>query len=94
MLTELISKFEPGEFIALAAVVLGISAGIIALVTAIISVAIGRYRERQLTADLIHSLADRGMSAEEIERLVRASAIGKLNDLRQLIAQRLAGQRL
>ena len=94
MLTELISKFDPDEFIGLAAVVLGISAGIIISVTAVICGAIRRYRERQLAADLIHSLADRGMSAEEIERLVRASAVGEPQDLRQLVAQRLGAQRL
>ena len=43
--------------------------------TGIIAGAIRRYRERLLAADLIHALADRGMSAEEIERVVRASAI-------------------
>ncbi|HUT94090.1 MAG TPA: hypothetical protein VMY37_31805, partial [Thermoguttaceae bacterium] len=73
MLLELLSKFDPDEIIGLSAVVLGISAGIIISVTAIICGAVRRYRERLLAADLIHSLADRGMSAEEIERVVRAS---------------------
>lgn len=81
MLQELFSKFDPDEIIALSAVVLGISAGIIISVTAIICGAVRRYRERQLAADLIHALADRGMSAEEIERVVQASAIMSPDDL-------------
>jgi hypothetical protein len=56
--------------------VLGISAGVIISVTAIVCGAVRRYRERQLAVDLIHSLADRGMTADEIERLVVASAVG------------------
>jgi hypothetical protein len=88
MLSELITKFQPDELIGLVAVVLGIPAGVIFLVTAIVSGHIRRYRERQLAADLIHDLADRGMSAEEIERVVRASAIETPEDLPKLVRRR------
>jgi hypothetical protein len=74
MLSELLSKMGPGQLIGLTAVVFGISAWVIISLTAIICGTVSRYRRRQLAADLIHDLADRGMSAEEIERLLRASA--------------------
>jgi len=90
MLVELLSKFDPDEIIGLSAVVLGISAGIIISVTAIICGAVRRYRERQLAADLIHALAERGMSAEEIERVVQASALESPDDFADLpIGRRL-----
>jgi hypothetical protein len=78
---------DPEDLIPLSAIVLGISAGIIISVTAIICGAIRRYRERQLAMELIHSLVDRGMTAEEIERLVIASAVEEPEELREMVDQ-------
>ncbi len=84
MVSDLLSKVDGEELIALTAVALGISAAIIIAVTAIISSQIRRYRERVLTANLIHDLVDRGMSADEIERVVQVSAIQTSEDSPEL----------
>ncbi len=80
MLDDLLSKIMPGEIIPLVAITLGISAGIIISLGAIIAGQVRRYRERQIATNLIHDLVERGLSADEIERLVRASAVQSPED--------------
>ena len=78
---EFLSGIPSPFLIPVVAIVMGISAGIIISVTAIVSAHIRRYRERALMANLIHEMVERGMSAEEIERLVAVSAIQSQEDL-------------
>ena len=72
---DFLSRIPSGDIVAVAAIVLGISAGIIIAVTSIISTQIRRYRERRLSADLAQDMLDRGMSADEIAQVLRAAAI-------------------
>ena len=78
-ISDLISRM--GDSISpVLAIVLGISAGVIIAVTAIISGHIRSYRERHLMANLIQDMVDRGMPADEIERLAKLAAIKMPDD--------------
>ncbi|MFH1921734.1 MAG: hypothetical protein ABIP48_17865 [Planctomycetota bacterium] len=85
---EFLSKVPAGDVFPVIAVILGILAGVIISVTAIVSGQVRRFRERQLAMDLIHDLADRGMPSDEIERLVRASEVKDFKSLRDVIGHR------
>lgn len=74
MLQELVSKMQPNDLIPVLAISLGVGAGVLIAITAIITGSFRRYRERELAANLIHELLERGLPTDEIERLVRASA--------------------
>jgi hypothetical protein len=87
MVEEFISKINSGDVIPLTAIVLGILAGVIITVTGIISSAVRRYFERQMAANLIHELLDRGLPVEEIERLVVASAVESPEEAEKLVEQ-------
>jgi hypothetical protein len=67
-MTEILSKFEPGELIGLVAVAGGIVLMLICGVASIISD--GLYKVRQLA--LKQEMLERGMSAEEIESVIEA----------------------
>ena len=82
MLEELVSKIHPGDLVGLAAVVLGILAGVVITVTAVVVGSIRRYRERKMTIGLVQDLLDRGLAPDEIERLVVASGGENPGDLR------------
>lgn len=69
-MTEILSKFEPGELIGLVAVAGGIGLVLICGVAGIISD--GVYKVRQLA--LKQEMLERGMSAEEVERVIEAGS--------------------
>ena len=83
MLEELVSKIHPNDLVGLAAVVLGILAGLLITVTAIVAGSIRRYRERKMTIGLVQDLLDRGLAPDEVERLVIASGGADPADLRE-----------
>ena len=87
MIEEYISKIMPGDVIAVTAIALGILAGVIIAVTAIITCAVRRYFERQMARTLIHELLDRGLPSPEVERLVMASAIESPEEIENLVEQ-------
>lgn len=85
---ELISKISGSQLITLSAIILGILAGIIIPVVAILSSHIRGHRDRQLAANLIRDMAERGFTVDEIERLVRLSVIEDAEDMEKLVANR------
>jgi hypothetical protein len=90
---DFLSQTNSENLVALAAIVLGISAGTIIAVTAIISTQIRQYRERRLSAELAQDMLDRGMSAEEIAQVLRAAAIeSSEGSLRQQLRARILGK--
>ncbi|MHC4404316.1 MAG: hypothetical protein ACYTG0_32075 [Planctomycetota bacterium] len=62
------------DIVPVTAIVLGVTAGVVISITAIISGTVRRFRERKVTTNLIQDMLDRGMSTDEIERLVKLSA--------------------
>ncbi len=83
MLEELVSKIHPNDLVGLAAVVLGILAGLLITVTAIVAGSVRRYRERKMTIALVQDLLDRGLAPDEVERLVVASGGADPADLKE-----------
>jgi hypothetical protein len=67
-MTELLSRFAPGEFIALVAVVGAMSCGITAIIMGI------RYalRQAEISTALKQDMLDRGMSPDDIRTVVEA----------------------
>lgn len=74
MIEELVKKMLPGDLIPVLAIVFGIGAGVVIAITGIIVGNIRRFREREMTTNLVHELLERGLPTDEIERLVRAAA--------------------
>jgi hypothetical protein len=66
---EFLDKFNPGEIIALAAVILGP----LIVITAIISNQWRRVRVAEIEGALKQQMLDKGMTAAEIEQVMRAS---------------------
>jgi hypothetical protein len=73
MIDELVSKLKPGDLIPVLAIVLGVGAGVVIAITAIVVGSVRRFRERELAERMIHDLLERGLPTDEIERLVRAA---------------------
>ncbi len=73
MLDQLISKLQPSDIIPVVAMAMVFGTALIGVIAAVIAGTVHRFREQQLRADLIRELVERGLSADEIERLVRAT---------------------
>ena len=73
-MTELLSKFSPGELIAFAAVVGGLLCGIICGTTAIVTDHWLKIRQIETVAALKQDMLNRGMSAEEIRTVIDAGS--------------------
>jgi hypothetical protein len=73
MFDELLSKLQPHDLIPVLAIVLGVCAGVVIAITAIIVGSVRHFRERELAEKMIHDLLERGLPTDEIERLVRAA---------------------
>jgi hypothetical protein len=67
---SLLEQFGPATFIGLVAVVMGC----LIPLTAIVSSFWYKHRKLQVEATLKHEMLSRGMSAEEIERILRAGS--------------------
>jgi hypothetical protein len=70
-MNELIAKMQPGEFIGLVAIVSGVLAGIIIPSVLIVTLYLRNSRRDSMEYDLKREMLDRGMSADDIERVIR-----------------------
>jgi hypothetical protein len=71
----LVNRLPSGEIFALLVVLTGLVVGLIIAVTAIIVSNWRRVRQLDIEGTLKQDMLQRGMSAEDIERVIRASAI-------------------
>jgi hypothetical protein len=67
-MSELFSRFEPGEFIGLVAVAGGLLCGLVAIVMGIWH----EHRKTEVSAALKQEMLNRGMTADDIERILNA----------------------
>jgi hypothetical protein len=67
---ELLSRFDPGQFIGLTAVVGGLTCGALGIVSGVWLA----NRKSELSAGLKRSMLERGMSAEEIRVVMEAGS--------------------
>jgi hypothetical protein len=78
-MSELLSKFSPGELIGLTAVIGGFICGVVA-----IAMGIGfAMRKAELDAGLKKSMVERGMSAEEIRMVMDSGTCAPLEHGKQ-----------
>ena len=66
---ELLNKFEPGELIALTAVV----GGALVAIIAVVSYQWGKVRVAELDSALKQQMLEKGMSADEIEQVMKVT---------------------
>ena len=71
--TTLVEGFEPKERFALTLVLLGVTAGVVLIVSCVSVAAWNDVRKRESDNELKRDLLDQGKSAEEIERLLHPS---------------------
>jgi hypothetical protein len=84
-MTELLSRFEPGEIIGLLAVAGGLLIGLICGPTAIIADYWHKIRRVETEAALKQDMLSRGMSAEDIQTVIDAGSDGSRKNLRYKI---------
>jgi hypothetical protein len=71
-MAELLSRFDPGEFIGLVAVL----GGFLCAISAVLGGAWRSVRRAEITAALKQDMLNRGMSAEEIRTVIDAGSGG------------------
>jgi len=77
-MTELLSRFEPGEFIGLVAVTGGLLCGIMGIVMGVWH----QVRQAEIATALKQDMLDRGMSPDDIRTVVEAGLNGSQKALR------------
>lgn len=78
-MTDLLSKFDAGELIAITSVVGGLLCGI----TAIVAGTWAKVRRTEIAAALKHEMLNRGMSADEIRTVLDAGSKSSRKALNQ-----------
>ena len=78
-LWEWLSKLDDGERLALSVVVVIFSMVAVVVVTSVVATTIRGIYKQRLDDALKRELLDRGMSAEEIERVVAAKSGGRIS---------------
>jgi len=73
-MTELLSKFDSGEFIGLVAVAGGLLCGTLCGFTAIVMGSWVEIRKTETTAALKQDMLNRGLSADEIRTVIEAGS--------------------
>jgi hypothetical protein len=79
-MTELLSRFEPGEFIGLVAV----AGSMLSLIIGILSGTWLKARRADIAAALKQDMLNRGMSADDIRTILEAGSKCAHRDLRSL----------
>ncbi|MHC4177708.1 MAG: hypothetical protein ACYSWU_09380 [Planctomycetota bacterium] len=79
-MSELLSKFDPIEFVIWTAVAGGLLVGLVSAVTAIVGAFWESIRESQMTTTLIQDMLDRGVPTEEIVDVVLAFGVEEPED--------------
>ncbi len=87
-MTELLSRFDPGEFIGLIAVAGGLLCGIICGTSAILTDYWHKNRKAEIEAALKQDMLNRGMSADEIRMVIDAGSKASRKALRRECCER------
>jgi Mg/Co/Ni transporter MgtE len=91
---ELFSRLSPADLAVVLTVVPVIGLGLLFIVLVAVAKLIARYHERQLATSLILEMLDRGMSADDIVRVLSAAGLEdrreELLSLRQRLRQKLS----
>jgi siroheme synthase (precorrin-2 oxidase/ferrochelatase) len=77
-LTHLIERSDPGEFFGLMIPLIVVSGGIVIAIVSVVTSHVRDNRKREIEATLKHEMIARGMSADEIERVLAARCETKI----------------
>jgi hypothetical protein len=90
---ELLSKIDPDALAAVIIMTAGLAFAALVGLTSLISVNLRRYHERQLATSLILEMLDRGMTTDDIVRVLSAAGMHdqqeEIFSLRQRLRQKL-----
>ena len=81
-MSELLSRFGPGEFIGLVAVGGGLLVGLVSIVVGILGSCITSVRRRNIASTLVQDMLDRGVPTDEIVDVLLAMDIEDEDDPR------------
>jgi len=93
-MVEILSRLGGGQLADVLTLTVLVGLGLVMGVVITVATLIAQYHERQLATSLILEMLDRGMSAEDIVRVLSAAGLKgrqeKLASLRQRLRQRLS----
>jgi hypothetical protein len=92
-MVELLSRLNPGDLTAVLTVTVMVALGIVAVVARLIADGVRRHHERELATSLVLEMLDRGMTADDIVRVLSAAGLedrgDELASLRNRVRQKL-----